>query len=33
LIFTVAPGSNGHITQDDIASIVASFKPVPILER
>jgi hypothetical protein len=32
-IFTVAPGSNAHITQDDIAGIVASFKPVPILER
>lgn len=32
-IFTVAPGSNGRITQDDIAGIVASFKPVPILER
>ncbi|MGA8142684.1 MAG: hypothetical protein WB987_02215 [Candidatus Acidiferrales bacterium] len=32
-IFTVAAGSNAKITQDDIAGIVASFKPVPILER
>jgi hypothetical protein len=32
-IFTVAPGSNARITQDDIAGIVGSFKPVPILER
>lgn len=33
LIFTVAPNSSAKITQDDIAGIVASFKPVPILER
>jgi hypothetical protein len=32
-IFTVAAGSNAKITQDDIASTVASFKPVPILDR
>jgi hypothetical protein len=32
-IFTVAPNSGAHITQDDIAGIVTSFKPVPILER
>jgi len=32
-IFTVAPNSGAHITQDDIADIVASFKPIPILER
>ena len=32
-IFTVAPGSTARITQDDIAGIIASFKPVPILER
>jgi len=32
-IFTTAPNSSSKITQDDIAGIVASFKPVPILER
>jgi hypothetical protein len=32
-IFTEADGSNAKITQDDIAGIVASFKPVPILDR
>jgi hypothetical protein len=32
-IFTVAPDSSAKITQDDIAGIIASFKPVPILER
>ena len=32
-IFVVAPNAKGHVTQDDIAGIIASFKPVPILER
>jgi hypothetical protein len=32
-IFTVAAGSNAKITQDDIVGIIASFKPVPILDR
>jgi hypothetical protein len=32
-IFAVAPNASGHVTQDDIAGIVASFKSVPILER
>jgi hypothetical protein len=32
-IFTEAAGSNAIITQDDIAGIIASFKPVPILDR
>jgi len=32
-IFVVAPNSSAKITQDDIAGIIASFKPVPILER
>jgi hypothetical protein len=29
----VAPNASGKITQDDIAGIIASFKPVPILDR
>jgi len=29
----VAPNASGRITEDDIAGIIASFKPVPILER
>jgi hypothetical protein len=32
-IFAVAPNASGRVTQDDIAGIIASFKPVPILER
>jgi hypothetical protein len=32
-IFTTAPDSSAKITQDDIAGIVASLKPIPILER
>jgi hypothetical protein len=32
-IFVVAPNASGRIAQDDIAAIIASFKPVPILER
>ena len=33
LIFTVAPGSSGQITQSDISHAVASLQPVPIPER
>lgn len=32
-IFVVAPNASGKVTQNDIAGIIASFKPVPILER
>ena len=32
-IFVVTPNASGKITQNDIAGIIASFKPVPILER
>jgi hypothetical protein len=33
LIFTVAAGSSGVFTQDDINTVVGSFQAVPILER
>ncbi len=32
-IFTVAGGSSGKITQDDISSTVQSLQPVPLTER
>jgi hypothetical protein len=32
-IFTVAGGSSGKITQDDVSSIVQSLQPVPLTER
>jgi len=32
-IFTVAAGSSGKITQDDISSVVQSLQPVPLTER
>lgn len=33
LIFTVAAGSSGAFTQDNIDSVVQSFRSIPILER
>lgn len=32
-IFTIAAGSSGKITQDDVSSIVQSLQPVPLTER
>ena len=33
LIFTLAAGSSGTITQDDINAVARSFAPTPLLER
>jgi hypothetical protein len=32
-LFTIAAGSNGKITEDDISRTIQSLQPVPILER
>jgi len=32
-IFTVADGTNGKITQEDINTATQSLRPVPIIER